>query len=237
MDDLITGSETIDECKMLQTQISNILDSAKLPLRKWCSNSAEIFKSVESVEKEPLFIIKIEADEIINQWDYVGSQHRMCLDIRPCLQLRVQDVQKECCYQTLTGFSILCFFLTPVLIKGKIILQQLWQIKIGWDQPIPEHIRDKWLRFYKQFEELETLSIPRKCKPFTSNHIEVHGFCDASEEAYGACIYVRSKGHNEQWCSRLLCSKSRVAPVKGATIPRLELGGTLVLAQLAEKVA
>ncbi|CAI6373534.1 unnamed protein product [Macrosiphum euphorbiae] len=128
-------------------------------------------------------------------------------------------------------------FLTPSLTKGKIFLQQLWQIKIDWDHPIPDEIREKWLRFYNQFEELGALTIPRKCKPVMSDHIEVHRFCDASEEAYDACIYVRSKDKNGQWCSWLLCSKSRVAPVKGATIPRLELGGALVLALLAEKVA
>jgi len=46
-------------------QISNILESAKLPPRKWCSNSADIFKNVEAAEKEPLFIIQIAADEIV----------------------------------------------------------------------------------------------------------------------------------------------------------------------------
>ncbi|XP_025192662.1 uncharacterized protein LOC112592723 [Melanaphis sacchari] len=220
MDDLITGAETINECKT-----------------KWCSNSAEIFKSVESPEVEPLFIIKIEADEIVKSLGlcWKPTQDVLGYQVVPAAN------SPRCTKRTLISDFNSIFdplgFLTPILIKGKIFLQQLWQIKIDWDQPIPEYIREKWLRFYKQFEELETLSIPRKCKPFMSDHIEVHGFCDASEKAYGACIYVRSKDQNEQWCSRLLCSKSRVAPVKGATIPRLELEGALVLAQLAEKVA
>ncbi|XP_060871338.1 uncharacterized protein LOC132945583 [Metopolophium dirhodum] len=91
--------------------------------------------------------------------------------------------------------------------------------------------------FYKmQLEELGSLSIARKCKPCVSEQIELHGFCDASQEAYGACIY-EYVDEDGQVYSRLLCSKSRVAPLKGSTIPRLELCGALGLAQLAIKVA
>lgn len=121
-------------------------------------------------------------------------------------------------------------FLSPVLIKGKIFLQQLWQIKLEWDQPLSEAIKNKWQAFHKQLEELGAISIPRKCIPGLSERIEFHGFCDASQEAYGACIYVRSKGQNGQWYARL-------CPLKGSTIPRLELVGALILTQLAVKVA
>jgi len=237
MDDLMTGAETIDECKMSQSQISLVLESAKLPLRKWCSNSAEILKSVAAAENEPLFIIKIEADEIVKSLGLCWKPTQDVLGYQAIMPAKSPRCTKRILLSDLNRIFDPLGFLTPVLTKGKIFLQQLWQIKIDWDQPIPDKIREKWLRFYKQFEELGALTIPRKCKPVMSDHIEVHGFCDASEEAYGACIYVRSKDQNEQWCSRLLCSKSRVAPVKGATIPRLELGGALVLAQLAEKVA
>ena len=61
--------------------------------------------------------------------------------------------------------------------------------------------------------------------------IQLHGFCDSSQKAYGARLYLRSV--NQQ--GELLCSKSRVAPVKKITFPRLELCGALLLAQLIQK--
>lgn len=89
-------------------------------------------------------------------------------------------------------------FLTPVFIKGKIFLQQLWQMKTEWDKPLSVEIKERWQRFHEQLKELGSLSIPRGCKPFSTEDVELHGFCDASEEAYGASIYVRSKYQNGQ---------------------------------------
>jgi hypothetical protein len=79
------------------------------------------------------------------------------------------------------------------------------------------------------------MSIPKKYIPYMSYQVEIHGFCDASEEAYGSSMYIRSKDKMGCWHSRLLCTRTRVAPLKGSTIPRLELNGALILAQLARK--
>lgn len=61
-------------------------------------------------------------------------------------------------------------------------------------------------------------------------------FTDASEKAYGACVYVRSVGEGGAITVRLLASKSKVAPITSATVPRLELCGSLMGARLLAKV-
>lgn len=86
-------------------------------------------------------------------------------------------------------------FLGPMLIKGNIFLQHLWQQKIDWDAPLQVEIQDKWRNYYSGLELLKEVSIHRKCKFQSSDSFEVHGFCDASMEAYGAYIYIRSLGH------------------------------------------
>src|SRR5436190_4522785 len=66
--------------------------------------------------------------------------------------------------------------------------------------------------------------------------IQCHGFCDASNSGYGACVYIRSSGACGNTITRLLSAKSRVAPLKTTTIPRLELCGALLLAKLFREV-
>ncbi|XP_050062971.1 uncharacterized protein LOC126552323 [Aphis gossypii] len=126
--------------------------------------------------------------------------------------------------------------LTPVLIKGKIFLQQLWTLKLGWDSPLSTDFVSRWKRFYHQFKELEHIRVPRIVLNSDASIIELHGFADASQEAYGACVYLRSLTPGGSLSVSLIVSKSRVAPLKPTTIPRLELSGALLLAELVHNV-
>jgi len=125
-------------------------------------------------------------------------------------------------------------FVSPVLIRGKIFLQQLWALKLGWDTPLPPEMQQKWSQFYTSLKSLEQLVIPRHVPFSNSESVRLHGFCDASQNAYGACIYILSTTTGQ---SQLYCSKSRVAPLKTSTIPRLELCGALLLAELVSMVS
>jgi len=65
--------------------------------------------------------------------------------------------------------------------------------------------------------------------------VQLHGFCDFSEKVYGAYLYLRCVNQQREVTTKLLCSKSRVAPVKKVTLPRLELCGAFLLAHLIQK--
>ena len=62
--------------------------------------------------------------------------------------------------------------------------------------------------------------------------IQLHGFSDASEKAYSAVVYLRAEYTDDRVQISLLTSKTKVAPLKKVTIPRLELCGARLLAQL-----
>lgn len=108
--------------------------------------------------------------------------------------------------------------------------------KIGWDDPVPSHLADNWLKLRSNLSKLENLRIPRCTQPAHTTSVEIHGFCDASEVAYAAVIYSRSIAKDGSIVIRNLTSKTKVAPVKTVSLPRLELCGAHLLANLMEVV-
>ena len=80
------------------------------------------------------------------------------------------------------------------------------------------------------------MNFPRKTIIKTAAEIELHGFCDASERAYGACVYLCTITPDGHVWTQLLTAKSKVAPLKSQTIPKLELSGALLLISLATTV-
>lgn len=84
-------------------------------------------------------------------------------------------------------------------------------------------------------QDLNQWSISRAVRSDNHEELQLYGFSDASEKAYGACLYLRTL-NNDEHRSILLCAKSRVAPLKSVSIPRLELCAALLLARLCKIV-
>lgn len=126
--------------------------------------------------------------------------------------------------------------LSPTVIMFKILLQQLWLSKLDWDTPVSRDIALTWDNYIKSLDCLPELKIPRHVMSNYLQHKELHIFTDASQTAYGACAYVRTYDDNSEVTVKLLCAKSKLAPLKSLTIPRLELCGALVGAKLYNKI-
>ncbi|GFT76968.1 uncharacterized protein TNCV_1098791 [Trichonephila clavipes] len=122
-------------------------------------------------------------------------------------------------------------FLIPCTVSIKIFYQQLWLLKLYWDSPLPEALATKWKTFYNEFEQICSIHIPRWVHT-SRQQITLHGFCDASELAYASVIYAVQPQTDGNTKVTLLVAKSRVAPLKSVSIPRLELNGALLLARL-----
>ncbi|GFU82439.1 uncharacterized protein TNCV_3365661 [Trichonephila clavipes] len=117
----------------------------------------------------------------------------------------------------------------------KIFYQKLWLTKTDWDSPIPQQLNEDWLKFQKAFNVINYLTVPRWVILTADNTVELHGFADASSLAYATAIYCWQK-HNGKIKVQLLVSKTKVAPVKQVSIPRLELCGAHLLSKLFKSV-
>lgn len=114
-------------------------------------------------------------------------------------------------------------FLSPITVYPKVLLQKTWKEKLKWDDIIEGNIKDEFMKWYKCLPNLNGIKIPRWLLGSVDIHsMSLHMFCDASQSAYAAVAFLRiesSQGVRIQ----IIQGKSRVAPVKQVTIPRLEL--------------
>ena len=109
---------------------------------------------------------------------------------------------------------------------------------MDWDQVVDGDVAKKWDRFLKDLKDCRSICMPRFVLSYVRENIvllELHGFCDSSNVAYAAAVYVRvvtSVG----MVVNLLSAKSKVAPLKTVTVPRLELLACLSLSKLVVSV-
>lgn len=126
-------------------------------------------------------------------------------------------------------------------VAGKIdiiLMQNTWKTGLNWDDPLPDGLTEQWKIYRENLQKINLVKIPRWVKfGQGETKIELHGFSDSSQKAYGAVIYLRVTSEESGICVHQMMAKSRVAPLKILTIPRLELKGALLLADLMQKVA
>ena len=126
--------------------------------------------------------------------------------------------------------------ISPFLLKAKILLRETWELKLGWDEPLPDRIRASWIQFFEKLHDLEGMEFERALTPkdaVGSPWLVI--FSDGSNLAYGFAAYIRWKLENGTYWCRLIMAKSRIAPLHKTTTPRMELNGA-VLSKRARQV-
>ena len=126
---------------------------------------------------------------------------------------------------------------SPFLLTGRSILQELCKDGANWDDPVSEEMKGRWEKWKSDLLNLSHLKIPRCYKPDDLGPVanaQLHHFSDASQKGYGQCSYLRLTDKNNQVTSALVMAKSRVVPTKAITIPRLELTAALTSVRVSE---
>ena len=103
--------------------------------------------------------------------------------------------------------------MSPVLITGKLIFQDSWCRGVGWDKLLLGDLGTRWCNWVILLPHLLDIHIPRWAGVRGKDICQIHVFCDASERACGDVLYIRST-HRTETLVRIVCSKSRLAPIK-----------------------
>ena len=122
-------------------------------------------------------------------------------------------------------------FITPVMLEGKQIIQELCRDGADWDEPLTEELQMQWEKWRKDIVSLENVCVCRCFKPEEFGEVksaQFHHFPDASTSGYENCTYRRLEDVKGSVHCSLVMGKSRVVPLKRVTTPRLELTAAVV---------
>lgn len=236
VDDVISGVDTPQEAVKLQKQLSQLLKSGGFHLRKWNSNSTELMETIPNEDREIQNLFPIQKPKMpkalgIN-WDTI--EDTFCFTINFNIS---ENITKSSLLSDASKIFDPLGWISATTIIAKIIFQQLWKLKIEWNDVLPEEMQRVWIQFRNKLKSLEEIKIPRWIgyRPTTSI-IELHAFSDASTLAYAAVVYARIINESGEILINLLQAKTKVVPLKSETIPRLELNAAELLAKLVAKI-
>ncbi|GFX14767.1 integrase catalytic domain-containing protein [Trichonephila clavipes] len=219
----------------LSRDIAHVLSTRGFHLRKWNSNSTEFLAQFsEHSSHDARVEFSKDSNESSKVLGLFWNSSNDTFGFQPSLELTPPLTKRRILSESSKIFDPLGL-LSPCTVFMKIFYQKLWLTKTDWDSPIPQQLTEDWLRFQKAFNAINYLTVPRWVILTADNIVELHGFADASSLAYAAAIYCRQK-HNGKIKVQLLVSKTKVAPVKQVSIPRLELCGAHLLSKLFKSV-
>nr|CAH7723253.1 unnamed protein product [Callosobruchus chinensis] len=225
--------DTVESAKCLKKDLTHLLSAYGFPLRKWLSNSPEVLEPEDEANSPIYHVIDCETRKMLGV-HWCAKTDTLNYSVNPD-DFNLSRVTKRTILSAVSTIFDPLGTITPITIKAKLLIQELWKAQVGWDSPIPQSVAQMWNDFIQNLAQLNVFSLPRQVTVPNACQTELHAFCDASQKAYGACIYLRTISP-QGITVRLLCSKSRVAPLKTITLPRLELSGALLMAQLVHRV-
>lgn len=236
MDDTVTGAESISEAIKLGKQMYRILKGAGFELAKWRSNKPEVIQAMsnETEVESTVMLSEVEDTTKVLGIKWLIEEDKFTFVVKsPKLEGVVTKRRIVSCVAQLYDPN---GYLSPVIIIGKIMIQDLWRIGVDWDEKVPQEIEDRWNEYWNGIIHLEKFTIDRWLKTESLSKTQIHGFSDSSEAALGACLYVRSEYPNGMVTSNLLTSKTKVTPLRTVTIPRLELAAAEMLSRMLKRV-
>lgn len=232
MDDGFSGAESEAEAIQLARELEIIFSSMKLPLDKWKSNSIELMTALKGDATSKFFEENGNQSILGIKWDLRTDEFTYRVkDMKPVAKWTKRNVLAT----TLSIYDPVGH-LAPVLQTAKGFTQTLWKETRSWDEEVSAEFKNEWLKFLSQIKEIENVRVPRWSGSSANTTFQLHGFADASARGFGAVIYVRTDDCKGNIAVRQIIAKSKVAPIKSVTIPRLELAAAHLLAKLMNHV-
>ena len=237
MDDLLKSVRDETSATQLQKELTALLARGGFRLTKWSSSSREVLSQIPSQEMASPSV-NLDLDELPVErslgllWDTETDSFRFAVSSRQSAPTKRGVLSRVSSVFDPLGV------LAPFLLPAKCLIQDLWRRKRSWDEPLDESNRVVWEKWLADLPALRAFQLPRcLCGGALRDvQMELHVFGDASEKGFGTVCYARYVFPDGRIEVGFVMSKTRVAPLRQLSIPRLELQAALLAVRLADIV-
>ncbi len=238
MGDLFKSVDSVTSAIKLCKELIELCQKGKFRLTKWISNDRHVIEKVPETERALLVKSMDERTDMPVErtlgvgWDTQRDNFVFIVRQRPSAQTRRQLLSIIASLFDPLGF------LAPFLVRAKILLQRIWQLGLTWDEPLPQDLLVEWKLWEAEMLMLKEFSVPRFYRQVDEypEDIDVHIFGDASELAFCSVGYLRFKYEDGSVKCVFVVAKTRVAPTKKLSIPRLKLQAAVLCVRLASVI-
>ena len=236
VDDCLLSGTSEDGISRMISRLCRTLDDKTFYLTKWVSNSQRVLESIPSERRaapkssETLQLDLVPGEKVLGVfWNITQDT----------FGVRIKTSEATCSKRGMLSVISSLYdplgMVAPVVLQGKLMFQEQCRANDGWDERLSPQVERRWLLWVKELQKLQGFAIERCFGPTgfaKSWSCELHHFCDASMSGYGCVTYLRvTGGDGETHCSFVL-AKSKLAPMKQLTIPRLELSGAVLAVKI-----
>ena len=232
VDDCLRSVYSVEEAIDLSAELRALTQKGGFRLTQWTSNSREVLNSIpESERAKNVKEVDLDHEELPSE-KALGVSWRVETDT---LGFQVTCLEKAASRRGVLSVVSSVYdplgMVAPFILSGKIIVQELCRLRLGWDDQIPDEILRRWQRWLSSLLHLDSFSISRCYLPQSFGALssaQLHHFADASNDGYGCVSYLRLKNQAGQIHCSFVFGKGRVAPLKQLTIPRMELAAAVL---------
>ncbi|XP_062703633.1 uncharacterized protein LOC134286082 [Aedes albopictus] len=247
VDDYFDSVDYVEEAVQRAKDVAYVHAKGGFQIRNWVSNSEEVLHNL-GVQKVVTNVRltqdkNIETERILGiVWNPTEDTFLFSANHRPDLEAFLEGDErptKRVILSCVMGFFDSQGMFSHFTVHGKLIVQNLWRLGYDWDETVNDDTWADWKRWTALLPCVESVRIPRayfgSLRSDEIDSLELHVFTDASEHAYGTVAYFRATVNGTYKCA-LVMSRSKVAPLKRQSIPRLELLAAVLGARLLRTV-
>ena len=247
VDDCLLGFNTLDEAIVRYKEIDKLMKEGSFPLKKYISNSQELLQAIPEEDRAltaPMALqerdFTLSPEKIPKLLGCQWNSHIDVLQYMGVFEIMAPSDKPET-MRSLTSRACRifdpCGWIQPFTLISKWLVRNCWSLQLRWDDKLPPEILDPWMKWIADASFLHYINIGRSYFVPNPTYTQIHAFSDASEMSACCAIYVLSENAAGQRKVKLVAAKTKVAPMKGITIPRFELIACLIGARLARKVS